>query len=115
MDELITRAQVTHGATATLPRQPERRLAAAVLMQAIEDLIRLGHSALDAPPRRDPRVRMRPVLSWFASDDVTWPYSFVNVCSHLRLEPAAVRACLRRYTRATPPPASSLQRLTSVA
>jgi hypothetical protein len=99
-----------------LPRQPERRLAAAVLLQAIEDLARLGPPATDRTYSQAYR-RVRPVLTWFASDDVAWPYSFVNVCAHLRLDPGAVRARLRHARRQAGRPGGdeSLQILTEVA
>jgi len=111
MDELLD-ASVHHARRApsaearapALPRQPERRLAAAVLLQALEDLTRLGRGALGDGSPRDPSLRVRPVLAWFASDDVAWPYSFVNVCAHLRLDPGAVRARLRRAPRGRPTP-----------
>ena len=98
-----------------LPRQPERRLAAAVLLQALEDLARLGPPAVDVAHRPAYR-RVRPVFTWLFSDDVAWPYSFVNVCAHLRLDPEAVRAQLRRTRReAIRRHADSLQLLTDVA
>jgi hypothetical protein len=105
------------GATpAALPRQPERRLAAAVLLQAIEDLARLGPPATDRTCSASYR-RIRPLLAWFASDDVAWPYSFVNVCAHLRLDPGAVRARLRNARRQAGRQSvgESLQILTEVA
>jgi len=104
---------------ATLPPQPERRLAAAVLLQAIDDLERLGRLTLRPSTSGHERPSARRVLAWFASDDVSWPYSFVNVCAHLRLDAGAVRTRLRRRlwpgasvldTRET-----SLQRLTLIA
>lgn len=66
---------------------PEQRLMAAVLEDAL------------AIRRRGPRAtgrRARPLYAevrrWFASDDVTWPFSFVNVCQGLGLEPTVVRS-----------------------
>jgi len=104
---------------AALPPQPERRLAAAVLLQAIDDLERLGRVALAPSVLTRERPRARRILAWFASDDVAWPYSFVNVCAHLRLDPGAVRTRLRRRLWAKrPAPAThemSLQRLTLIA
>ena len=40
-----------------------------------------------------PRARhlFEDTRAWFASDDRRWPVSFLNVCDHLDLDPAAVR------------------------
>jgi hypothetical protein len=75
---------------------PARRLVAAVLWQALVDMA--------LAPHRHGRTRrgdMADAGRWFASDDTAWPYSFVNLCGVLELEPAAVRAALRRDGGAT--------------
>ena len=35
--------------------------------------------------------------TWFFADDLEWPYSFVNICEVLHLEPTAIRRGLRRW------------------
>jgi hypothetical protein len=37
------------------------------------------------------------VEEWFGSDDVEWPYSFVNVCHSLNLEVDFLRQGLQRW------------------
>ena len=63
---------------------PESQLQVAILEQAIEDLRR---------PRRNRQNERsyREALGWMASDNEAWPFSFVNVCLSLGLDPAAVR------------------------
>src|SRR5262245_42072850 len=64
-----------------------RRLVGAVVWQALVDVGVVAH----ATPKPLETVKAQ---IWFASDDVSWPYSFVNCCAVLGLEPAAVRAAL---------------------
>ena len=77
------------GATA-----PERMLAIAVLCQAAEDV----RSFRYAHRRRQQRLYM-DAYNWVASPDRTWPYSFLNLCDHLRLCPDSVRLELLGDTR----------------
>ena len=63
-------------------REPERRLLAAMLLDAIEDL----------QSQRD--GRRAEVLAWVAATDVCWPLSFVTVCGALDLDPVTLRALL---------------------
>ena len=63
--------------------QPEQQLMLAVL----EDAARTygePEGLPDSVPRRE-------VDAWFASDDRRWPFSFLNVCRALRLDPDVVR------------------------
>jgi len=67
--------------------RPEVELHVAMLQQAIEDLRR---------PRGDRKRKhvYREALLWVASEDEKWPFSFLNVCARLGLDPDAVRRCL---------------------
>jgi hypothetical protein len=76
--------------------QPERRLAAAVLEDAVDEYRRYA----TATTRRG-RRRFGEVAEWFASDDATWPFSFHNVCNALGLNPDWFRARLQRERPAT--------------
>jgi hypothetical protein len=66
-------------------REPERRLLAAMLLDAIEDL----RAPLDTGDGR-----RADVLSWVAATDVCWPLSFVTVCGALDADAVALRALL---------------------
>ncbi len=70
-----------------MPLLPEQRLMAAVLEDALNTRRRGPHAT-----GRSPRLLYAEVRRWFASNDVSWPFSFVNVCHALGLEPSAVRA-----------------------
>jgi hypothetical protein len=39
---------------------------------------------------------------WFFSDEYHWPFSFLNVCAVLDLDPGYIRAGLRRWSRQYP-------------
>src|SRR5262245_34360874 len=68
----------------------ERRLAFACLEEACE---------LIAKPRADTHsrnVQARDVaVRWMQSDDVVWPFSFLNLCAHLDINPGALREALK--------------------
>jgi hypothetical protein len=70
---------------------PERKLMAAVLEKALDEL----QSGRIVEPREGPRWRPPlvyvPARVWLASEDTTWPYAFVNICHALGLDPQAVR------------------------
>jgi hypothetical protein len=68
-------------------RTSEERLMAAVLEDALRELIRPGGGWRGARARAE-------VQLWFDSDDVAWPFSFVNVCEVLDLDPAEVRSSI---------------------
>ena len=71
----------------TPERTPEQRLMAAVLEDAVRELVRPSGAWYGAAARRRAEV-----VLWFESDDVGWPFSFVNVCEALDLDPSDVRS-----------------------
>ena len=64
-----------------------RALAKGVLRQAAKDL-RAFHDAQEATGRE----LYRDAYSWVISNDLSWPYSFVNVCEALGLSAEFVRS-----------------------
>jgi hypothetical protein len=64
----------------------QRDLASGVLTQAARDLRRF-HGATTAVERE----LYFDAYHWFRSNDYTWPFSFLNVCQLLDLDPEAVR------------------------
>lgn len=64
----------------------ERELAAAVLAAAIEDLDKYRY----ARTRHLQRLYWQ-AYQWIASEDRQWPFSFVNLCEFLQLQPGALR------------------------
>lgn len=70
-----------------------RRLVLAVLANAVETL-RLYH---DKSPRLA-RSRTAEVIDWITSDDELWPFSYINVCGYLNIEPGRLRrTILEKY------------------
>jgi hypothetical protein len=74
---------------------PERALAISVLEQAVFDLNKYRY----ATRRRHQRMYME-AYNWVASDDGSWPYSFVNLCDALDLTPEWLRPHLLDQTGA---------------
>jgi hypothetical protein len=64
----------------------ERRLMAAIL----EDAIDCFQKYLWAKDNRSRNLRQE-AENWFLSEDDSWPFSFVNVCHALELEPDFLR------------------------
>lgn len=69
--------------------RPEVALAKGVLSQAKRDLRRF-RKAQDGVGREI----YADAYSWIISDDLWWPYSFLNVCEVLRLSPEVLRTKL---------------------
>jgi hypothetical protein len=78
-----------------IDRAGVKRLMAAVLNDA---LAVIEHR--DGPQRRK---LVRETEEWFASDDVTWPFSFRNVCAVLGVDPAGVRRVVERHPHGRAP------------
>lgn len=72
--------------------QPEKRLMLAVM----EDAVGTFQKYVWARDRASQRL-LAEVEDWFASDDLDWPYSFVNICHSLGLEVGFMRGGLRRW------------------
>jgi hypothetical protein len=88
--------------------QPEKRLMLAVLEEAVTTLQR--HAFAQTGPGR--RI-FADVQAWIVSDDEQWPFSFLNACHALGLEPDYLRSGLRRWrdrlrAARTAPPSSPL-------
>lgn len=77
----------TSGIGASL--QPEKRLMLAVLEDAVAIYQRY---VLSTRPLE--RQEFEETTAWIWSEDRRWPFSFLNVCDHLGLEPDRVRAGL---------------------
>jgi hypothetical protein len=64
----------------------QKDLAAGILKQARQDLRRFRNPISGAE-----RELYFDAYHWFTSNDHTWPFSFLNVCQLLDLDPEAVR------------------------
>lgn len=72
--------------------QPEKRLMLAVM----EDAVGTFQKYVWSRDRSGQRLLVE-VEDWFNSDDVDWPYSFVNICHALGLDVTFMRDGLRRW------------------
>jgi hypothetical protein len=70
-------------------QSPERELAVSVLAQAALDI----EKCREAQHGRKRRI-YREAYNWVASDDRSWPYSFLNLCDTLGFSPAFLRTRL---------------------
>ena len=64
----------------------QKDLAAGILKQATQDLRRFRNSTSGVE-----RELYFDAYHWFRSNDYTWPFSFLNVCQLLDLDPEAIR------------------------
>ena len=83
------------------PITPERALVIVVLWQAASDLQKFRF----ARSRKQQRLYME-AYKWVASEDRSWPYSFVNLCEALKLSPEYLRIGMlegRRAVKETQP------------
>lgn len=69
---------------------PEARLMLAVLDHALNDI---QHGARVDSDRA--RALVAEALAWIASDDLHWPFAFLNICDVLGLDAQAVRRQVR--------------------
>ncbi len=72
--------------------QPEKRLMLAVM----EDAVGTFQKYVWARDRAGQRL-LAEVEEWFESNDLEWPYSFVNSCNALSLDVDFMRGGLRRW------------------
>jgi len=76
--------------------EPERRLMLAVLTDAIETYLRRDAATVTSQAIRR---ELRDVRNWIQSEDVSWPFSFLNVCHALGIDPTFLRRGLRDWRR----------------
>jgi hypothetical protein len=75
-----------------IPQQPEIRLMLAVL----EDAINCYQDNIFAINKK--RIQLyKEAEDWFMSEDASWIFSFVSICSLLNLEPGYFRQGLYRW------------------
>lgn len=78
---------------------PETRLMLAIL----DDALATYRKEVGRPELKH-RRRAAEVEEWLFSDDIRWPFSFVNVCHTLGLDEEWIRGRLRHATSGIPRP-----------
>jgi len=87
-----------HSTAASLNQgRPEAALMSAVLEDAV-NCVRCGFRATD---RRKQRLA-REAEEWILSDEAEWPFSFLNICTVLGLEPQYIRRGVQRWHQQCP-------------
>ena len=75
-----------------IPQQPEIRL----MLSVLEDAINCYQDNIFALNKK--RIQLyKEAEDWFMSDDASWIFSFVSICSLLNLEPDYFRQGLDRW------------------
>lgn len=103
-------------------REATRGRAERALMRAVlEDAVYCFQKYFAETRRSHPRLA-RETERWFWANDDHWPFSFVNICAVLDLDPEAIRDALQRWRRTAQRPryrsprcASSLRNRTPLA
>lgn len=90
--ETVLPSQFFSGLQIDASLQAEKRLMLAVL----EDAVGTFQKHVAARDRRGEAL-FTETEEWFASDEVEWPFSFVNVCHALGLEVSYMRTGLWRW------------------
>ena len=84
------------------PRQHSHIRGEVVLMQSVlEDALECFQKQFGTPRFRDYRIA-REAEQWFFTDDYQWPFSFVNICSVLGIDPEYIRRGLNRQKAERP-------------
>ncbi len=67
----------------------------ALIQSVLEDAIDCFQKQFGAPRFRDYRIA-KEAKQWFFTDDYQWPFSFVNICSVLDIDPEYIRRGLNK-------------------
>jgi hypothetical protein len=70
----------------------------ALMLAVLEDGIRCFQEHL-RNPRSNPRLLSRQAEQWMNAVDYEWPFSFVNICETLGINPSALRDALMSWKR----------------
>lgn len=80
------------------PRCPEMLLVIAVMEMAVSDFVRFdGLDGIDSDTGVKKSSIHRDAEQWLFSDDRDWPFSFLNLCDIIGVEPSALRHRLHQY------------------
>ena len=69
-----------------------------LMLAVLEDALTTYKVGLTSPvPAK--RVEAFRVEAWVASEDVDWPFAFLNVCQVIGVSPDYIRTCMTRWRR----------------
>lgn len=82
----------------TTPAKLARASGEVALMRAVlEDAFHCLQQSRTVPAKLRAQRLAHEAESWFFSDDTCWPFSFVNICAVLGLDPEYIRLGLKRW------------------
>jgi hypothetical protein len=87
-----------------LQNQPEKRLMLAILLDAVECFQK--YAPLD---RRKPDRLFKATEEWIFEDDYKWPFSFLNICDAVGIDPRYLRNGLQQWNNTQSRKGSSLK------
>ena len=94
------------------PRGASRAQSEVALMRAVlDDAITCYQKQFVTNTQRERRLA-KEAEAWFFDNDERWPFSFVNVCRALELEPEYLRRGLKRWCQRPPAESHRKQRHT---
>lgn len=100
--EALTPAAVLPEQFHSSPRQyPYVRGEVALMQAVLEDAIECFQKQFGTPRFRDYRIA-KEAEQWFFTDDYQWPFSFVNICSVLGIDPEYIRRGLNKQKAERP-------------
>lgn len=108
--DIITPEQYVDRIKPATADRPEMRLMLAVMENGIATYLRY---AIDArtPAKRRARRLFGEAKAWVESDDISWPYSFANLCNALGFDAGQLRRGLGSLQGASEVSAQPVQRI----
>jgi len=85
----------------TAPNPSQGRPEADLMRAVLEDAVQCIRVGLNAPNRRHQRLA-HEAQQWFESQEMSWPFSFLNICAVLGLDPHYIRGGLQGWQRQRP-------------
>ncbi len=73
----------------------------ALMYAVLEDAVRCFQEQFVSGGQHAKRLG-REAAAWFFSEDQQWPFSFLNICAVLGLDPEYIRQGLRRWSQRPP-------------
>ena len=80
--------------TSGLQNQPEKRLMLAILLDAVE-----CYQKYAPLHRRKPDRLFTATVEWIFEDDDKWPFSFLNICDAVGIDPKYLRNGLQQWNQ----------------
>ena len=84
----------------------------ALMRAVLEDALGCFQKQAVSSGRRVQRLA-REAEAWFFTNDYNWPFSFVNICAVLGLDPEYIRMGLKRWRQRPPGPQKKRRRVGS--